>query len=212
MFHHFPELGTEPYLVRSTEFDYSDFDYSDTSFSVSDELNHKGSTRIASFIQSVTQSGYVKDETRPIHNVNGVKFHTYIKKSIPPLEFEYSKCEIQHEINDLDETLLENLPTGVDGTDYQFVDLDGEGVSGILTEQANAWFYKSNVGDGKFGPIEVVTAKPSTADLNSGRQQLTDLAGDGQLDLVQISGSVPGRSDRKKTEKRECCLNHVMVF
>ncbi len=25
MFHHFPELGNEPYLVRSTEFDYSRF-------------------------------------------------------------------------------------------------------------------------------------------------------------------------------------------
>ena len=155
MFHQFPELGDEPYLVRSTEFDYSDFDYSgsSSSFSVSDELNHNGSTRIASFIQNVTQSGYLKDETKPVRNVNGVKYLTYIKKSIPPLEFEYSKCKIQHEIKDLDENGLENLPAGIDGTSYQFVDLDGEGVSGILTEQANTWFYKPNLGDGKFGPI-----------------------------------------------------------
>ena len=183
MFHHFPELGDEPYLVRSTEFEYSDFDYSDSSssFAVSDELSHKGSTRIASFIQRVTQSGYAKDETRPTHDVNGVKYFTYIKKSIPPLDFGYSKCEIQHDIKDLDATTLENLPTGVDGTDYQFVDLDGEGVSGILTEQANTWFYKPNLGNGKFGSLQVVRAKPSTADLNSGKQQLMDLAGDGQL-------------------------------
>ena len=199
MFHHFRELGTEPYLVRSTEFDYLDFDYSSrssSSFTVSDELNDKGSTRFASFIQSVVQSGYLKDETRPIHEVNGVKYLIYIKKSIPPLEFEYSKCVINHDIKDLDETSLENLPTGIDGSGYQLVDLDGEGVSGILTEQADTWFYKPNLGDAKFGPIEVVRTKPSISDLNGGRQQLMDLAGDGQLDLVEMRGTSPGFYER----------------
>ena len=196
MFHHFPELGTEPYLVHSTEFDYSDFDYSVPTFTVSDELNHKGSTRIASFIQNVVQSGYLKDETRLIHEVNGVKYLTYIKKSIPPLEFEYSKCIINHDIKDLDEASLENLPTGIEGSGYQFVDLDGEGVSGILTEQAETWFYKPNLGDAKFGPIEVISTKPSIGDLNGGRQQLMDLAGDGQLDLVEMRGQVPGFYER----------------
>ena len=36
-------------------------------------------------------------------------------------------------------------------SNYQWVDLDGEGVSGILTEQAGAWFYKPNLGEGRFG-------------------------------------------------------------
>ena len=52
---HEHQLGNEPYLVRWTEFDYADFDYSLSSFTISDQLNHKGSTRIASFIQDVTQ-------------------------------------------------------------------------------------------------------------------------------------------------------------
>jgi RHS repeat-associated protein len=203
MFHNFPELGSEPYLVRSTEFDYSNFDYSAPSFTVTEELDHKGSTRIASFIQNVTQSGYLTDETKPIHEVNGVRYLTYIKKSMPPLEFEYSKCKINQDIKDIDETSLENLPVGIDGTGYQLVDLDGEGVSGILTEQADTWFYKPNLGGGKFGPIQIVTAKPSTADLNSGRQQLMDLAGDGQLDLVQLSGSVPGFYERTRDKDWE---------
>ncbi len=183
-----------------------DFDYSSrssSSFTLSDELKHKGSTRFASFIQNVVQSGYLKDETKPIHEVDGVKYVTYIKKSIPPLEFEYSKCIINHEIKDLDETSLENLPIGIDGTSYQFVDLDGEGVSGILTEQADTWFYKPNLGDGKFGPMEVVSTKPSTADLNNGvnKQQLMDLAGNGQLDLVEMSGPVPGFYERTHDRK-----------
>ena len=180
MFHHFPELGTEPYLVRSTEFDYSDFDYSmpSSSFTVSDELRHKGSTRFGSFIQKIIQSGYLKDETKPIHDINGVKYLTYIKKSIPPLEFEYSKCEINHDIKELD--ALDDLPTGIDDKSYQFVDLNGVGAPGILSENLDTLFYKSNLGDGKFGPTEVIKTKPSIADLNSGRQLLMDLEGDGQ--------------------------------
>jgi hypothetical protein len=122
MFHHFPdELGTDDYLVRSTEFTYDE-------------------SSIASFITETTQSGYVR-------NNDG----TYLKKSLPPLEFEYSKATIQEEVMEIDAASLENLPIGLDGMSYRWVDLDGEGLSGILTEQADAWFYKPNQGGGEFG-------------------------------------------------------------
>jgi hypothetical protein len=75
------------------------------------------------------------------------------------------------------------------------VDLDGEGVSGILTEQADGWFYKPNLGEGHFGPLQTV-AKPSLGTLTSERQQLLDLAGDGQLDLVNLAGPTPGFYER----------------
>src|SRR5829696_4525713 len=204
MFHRFPELGSEPCLVRSTEFDYTDFDYSQHQSSdilVKDELEHQGSTRFASFIQAVVQSGYVRDEARTVNIVNGVKYITYFKKSFPPLEFEYSKATIHEEVRELDAASLENLPYGLDNTNYQFVDLDGESISGILTEQAGAWFYKPNLGDGKFGPVQEVATRPSFADLNSGRQQLLDLAGDGQLDIIQLDGPVPGFYERSKDDK-----------
>jgi len=167
MFHHFPnELGTDDYLVRSTEFTY--------------EQNP-----IASFITEVAQSGYVR-------RTDG----TYLKKSLPPLEFEYSKAKIQDEIREIDAESLDNLPIGLDGMLYQWVDLDGEGLSGILTEQADAWFYKPNQGGGKFGPLQLLAEKPSLADLSSRRQQFMDLAGDGQLDLVELSGPVSGFYER----------------
>jgi RHS repeat-associated protein len=167
MFHHFhEELGTDDYLVRSTEFTY--------------EQNP-----IASFITRVTQSGYVR-------RTDG----TYLKKSLPPLEFEYSKATINDEIQVVDAESLDNLPIGLDGSRYQWVDLDGEGLSGILTEQADAWFYKPNQGGGKFGALQLLAEKPSLADLSSGRQQFMDLAGDGQLDLVELSGPVSGFYER----------------
>jgi RHS repeat-associated protein len=166
MFHHFPEeLGADDYLVRSTEFDYNE-------------------TPIASFITSITQSGYVR-------RADG----SFLKKSLPPLEFTYSEAVIQSEVREVDTESLENLPYGLDGAGYQWVDLDGEGVYGILTEQADAWFYKPNLGEARFGPKRLVAPKPSVADLN-GAQQLMDLAGDGQLDLVQFAPSLPGFYER----------------
>lgn len=198
MFHNFPELGVHPCLVRSTEFDYSDFDYSDP-FDVKTELHHKGSTRFASFIKSVIQSGYVRKDNDPTHDDQMIG--TYLKKSLPPLNLEYSKASINEEIKVADSETLENLPQGIDGFRYQLVDLDGEGLSGILTEQAEGWFYKPGLSDGKFAPLQKVEAAPSHKGLGDGSQQLLDLAGDGKLDVVQLEGLVSGFYERLPDEE-----------
>jgi hypothetical protein len=195
MFHHFNELGSEPCLVRSTEFVYGDLDYS-LPVPIDTELAFQGSTRFASFIRSVTQSGFVREKSQPVIVHDGVKYVTYLKKSLPPVEFEYSKAAIQDEVRVVDPGSVENLPVGLDGTAYQWVDLDGEGVTGILTEQAGGWFYKPNIGGANFGPLETVASKPSLANVSGGRQHLLDLAGDGQLDLVDFAGSTPGFYER----------------
>ncbi|MGE5290320.1 MAG: SpvB/TcaC N-terminal domain-containing protein [Micromonosporaceae bacterium] len=179
MFHHFPaELGTDDYLVRSTEFTYRE-------------------DPVASFITEITQFGYV-------HEGGG----TYLQRSLPPLELQYSRVPSPQElaaqpVHNVDAESVENLPYGLDGGRYQWVDLDGEGLSGILTEQAEAWFYKPNKGGGRFGPVEPVAARPSLAALSSGRQQLLDLAGDGQLDLAEFAGPVPGFFERTVDQRWE---------
>ncbi len=89
------------------------------------------------------------------------------------------------------------------------MDLDGEGISGILTEQAGGWFYKRNLSpisvkkeNGKetpiasFAPLEVVAQKPSLAKVAAGQQQFLDLAGDGNLDLVQLERPLSGFYER----------------
>lgn len=196
MFHRFPELGAKPCLVRSTELEYEDLDYA-VPVAIDAELAHQGSTRFASFVRGVTQAGFVRDETRPVVTLNGVDYVTYLRKDLPPLEFEYSKARIQDDLQELDDEALENLPAGIDGNLYRWVDLDGEGVSGVLTEQAGAWFYKPNLGDGRFGPLQTVRSQPSLASLGGRpRQQLMDLAGDGQLDLVTLAGPAPGFYER----------------
>ncbi len=174
MFHHFrQELGVDDYLVRSTEFQFDQ-------------------TPIASFITSVAQSGYVRqDDGR------------WLKKSLPPVEFKYSEAVIEEKVREMDAESLENLPSGLDGG-YQWIDLDGDGLGGVLTEQADAWFYKRNLSprnrvieDGaaraiaKLAPVETIAALPSFKNINSGMQFL-DLAGDGRPDLAQFDGPAPG--------------------
>lgn len=166
MFHHFPdELGVDDYLVRATQFGYSE-------------------SPINTILTNVVQSGYLRQEDG-----------AYQTRSLPPVEFEYSRAEIQNEIHEIDSDSLDNLPVGLASSLYQWVDLDGEGIPGILTEQGSGWFYKPNLGNARFAPQEQVATKPSLAALHGG-QQLLDLAGDGQLDLVTLGDPAPGFYER----------------
>lgn len=182
MFHHFEEeLSIPDYLVRATHFTYRE-------------------EPIASFITRASQSGYKLVEGQ------------YLQKSLPPVDFEYSAAVIDETVREVDPASLENLPQGMDGKAYQWADLDGEGLSGILTEQAGAWFYKRNqsalpiadetgreVTVARFFPLEALPTMPSPARLNAG-QQLLDLAGDGQLDVVEFDSPVPGFFERTPDE------------
>ncbi|MGH9891865.1 MAG: SpvB/TcaC N-terminal domain-containing protein, partial [bacterium] len=196
MFHHFPDepdVGANC-LVRSTDFSYSYEEEPD------DPRNP-----IFSFLLSAVHAGYRRREDG-----------TYLRKSLPPLEFEYTQPVVDETVRDVDLDSLENLPYGLDGGHYQWVDLDGEGLSGVLTEQANGWFYKRNLSpvnaqrEGerdiltpRFAPTETVTERPSLAAISGGRPQLLDLAGDGQLDLVDLESPTPGFYERTHDERWE---------
>jgi hypothetical protein len=164
MFHHFPDEldGVADYLVRSTDFDYKE-------------------GPVASFIVSITQAGYARQPDG-----------SYFRKALPKLEFKYTEVQVDETVREIDPTNIENLPQGVDGARFQWIDLDSEGLTGILTEEADAWFYKRNLGNGTFGPLEQVALTPSIKALGSGQQQLLDVAGEGRLDLVQYDGPMPG--------------------
>jgi len=189
MFHHFanePDVGLNC-LVRSTDFVYSQPPADPTE-------------PIYSYLISATQTGYRRD------GQGG-----YLSSFLPPLEFEYTEAVVDETVRDVDRKSLENLPQGLDDSHYRWVDLDGEGLRGILTEQAGSWFYKANLSavnqqsaNGAqvtlpaFAPVEVVARQPSLAALSTGRQQLMDLSGDGQLDLVDFDGPAPGFFERNE--------------
>ena len=180
-------------LVRSTDLVYSDQQ------NPADPHNP-----IYTFLVSLTQTGYLR---------NG---NSYTSRSLPPLEFEYSQPQIQPDVLSLDPDSLANLPEGINGSHLQWIDLDGEGLPGILTDVGSAWYYKRNLSpinqvpqpDGSiatranFGPLELVAVLPSRSALGN-TQQFLDLSGGGRLDLVDFNEPLPGYFKRTSDENWE---------
>ena len=143
-----------------------------TDFTYHYELHPKDvQNPVYSVLSSVTQTGYKR-------NYDG----SYIRKLMPSLDFHYSKAVINEEVKYME---IDNLP-------YQWIDLDGEGMSGIVTEHEDQMFYKRNLSpisknlEAEFAPAELMTSKPA------GNLQFADLAGDGRISLVDFRGSTPG--------------------
>lgn len=170
MFHCFQELGPDPCLVASTEFDYRDGD-------------PHGSGPLGAFLMAVSQSGYIRQPDG-----------SYRSESLPPTTFDYSRARLSDEVRTLDRSSLENLPAGIGG-DIHWVDLDGNGLPGMLARKAGAWLYKPNLGEGRFGPAEILPRQPSAAP-EPGTEHFMDLSGDGELDLVMLHGALPGFYER----------------
>jgi RHS repeat-associated protein len=156
MFHRFPELGADPYLVKATLLEYNE-------------------NKIATQVNSITHAGYLTE--------NGA---TTIK-TFPPINFKYTEQKIDNTIYTIAAGDLPNAPEGIDGKRYQLVDLDGEGLSGIFTQSENAWYYKRNLGDGSFGPKEVVQKRP--VPVGAG---VADYEGNGLNDYVLQNGGLNG--------------------
>ena len=91
---------------------------------------------------------------------------------------------------------LVHAPIGISGN-YQWVDLFNEGINGILAEQGNGWFYKSNLGgddhgDVRFSSAKPVIPKPSFSGLSNGVLQLQDLEANREKQVVITSPGLEG--------------------
>lgn len=185
MFHHFADerqfVGTqeeedfgENYLVRSLDLGYEP-----------SSINESGQSE-TTYLSSIIQSGYVRKPDG-----------TYSQKSLPPLEFTYERLNWNKTIRTVSSENIVNAPVGL-SNNYQWVDLYGEGISGILTEQGEGWYYKSNLGDIQengavsFSIANKVIPKPSFKGLANGAVSIQDLAADGEKQVVFNSGRIKG--------------------
>jgi hypothetical protein len=182
LFHYFTELPSGSALVKSLNFEY------DTS--IEEDFT---------FLKSITTFGYIRQS-------NG----TYTHKNLPPLEFEYQKHDWNKDVKSISPDALVHAPAGLDEPLYQFTDLFNEGLSGILTEQANGWYYKHNLSDGKFEQAKLVSPKPSFVGLG-GSLQLADLDADGGKQLVSY-GSQPKGYFELSDEDEWQPFRHLKVF
>ncbi|TNH27811.1 hypothetical protein FHG89_17040 [Micromonospora orduensis] len=168
-FHHFPgELGVgSDCLVRSTDF------------------THVPQGAVGEVLTAVTQRGYRRTGDGG-----------YLVRAMPPVEFSYTPAGLIGEVQEIDADSLANLPAGLGTADASWVDLDGEGIAGILMTAADAWYYKPNLGDAELGGVRTVPGMPSPALGGSARTRLLDLDGDGRLEAVTFSGPTAGRLAR----------------
>ena len=163
LYHHFNGPNEYDGLVRSINFEY------DTN--VEEDFT---------FLRKIHSHGYIK-------KADG----TYSEKQLPPMEFTYQSHDWNKEVKRIATEDLVHAPSGLDEQQYQFTDLYNEGLNGILTEQANGWYYKHNLGNGKFEHAKLVTPKPSFVGLGS-VMQLADLDADGGKQLVSFSNEPSG--------------------
>ncbi|QHI38698.1 Mono(ADP-ribosyl)transferase SpvB [Kordia antarctica] len=142
------------------------------------------------------------DENQNITQVNSISkvayeydkvVKVYIKNEMPPLEFTYSKANVNDTPKEIDAANARNTPQGLSGN-YQFTDLNAEGLNGVLIETAGAWHYRRNLGEGKFDRLKTVSEKPNWSNL-SGGTQLSNIESNGQLHLSR-QGSNGGYSKR----------------
>jgi RHS repeat-associated protein len=169
MFHHFPnELGTEACLVSSTAFSYRE-------------------RPLGSFLEHIEQCGHKRQP-------DGL----YLTRALPRLALAYTTSPLEDgEFHDftprqMDGAGLAGLPGGVSGVTYRWLDLHGEGISGVLAEQGDAWLYKPNLGEGRLGAMQTVPIRPSPAGTTTRWQHLLDVDGDGFVDLLDLSPKSPG--------------------
>jgi RHS repeat-associated protein len=159
------ELPHNPYLVKSLQLFYN-------------EEMHLGDNKTVlpgfSFLTKVRQNGHLWDS----------ESDSYATKYLPETEFSYQQHNWNTTIQTLESEQLINLPSGLSTKNYLWVDLFSEGISGILTEQGNGWFYKSNLGDGAFSAAAVVAPKPNFTGLSDDQVSLLELEGNGTKYLV----------------------------
>src|SRR5664279_645980 len=97
---------------------------------------------------------------------------------MPAVELTYSEATVASDspVRSLDPDSQMHLPEGIDRTRYRLLDLDGEGLSGVLAQQSGGWFYKRNLSPlaqiresgrevtvARFAAAEPVLATPSLA-------------------------------------------------
>jgi RHS repeat-associated protein len=172
LYHHFPELPGGSALTRSLDISY-------------DNNGEDGFT----FLKEAVMTGYTKHDDG-----------TYTQRSFPPLSYTYAPHEWNTLTEAIDTSQLVNAPAGIENTNYHFVDLFGEGLSGILTEQNNSLFYKTNLGEGRFTSGKLLSDQPSFKGLNK-QLQLTDLEGNGVLQLISLQKEPKGFFELSAGEK-----------
>lgn len=156
MFHRFPEeLGNEPVLVKRLLLEYRQTPLG---------YQHLSAAHVQAYGELTTA------------------------ENLPPIEFTYSAFELSAASSTWQP--FESMPRLNDGQRYQWVDLYGEGLAGVLYRTSAGWYYRepirgnANSNEVTYDSLRVVPTVPTAASSRTTFRSLTDLTGDGRLDLI----------------------------
>ncbi|MEP3890333.1 MAG: SpvB/TcaC N-terminal domain-containing protein [Hellea sp.] len=164
-----PGSGRDDHVLNmATELDYDD-------------------NAIASRVKEITHRRYRLDGSPEV----------YESAAMPSVSFTYSEARPDDRIHIIGPGDVAGSPSGLGG-DYRFIDLDGESIAGILSEQGNDWYYRRNLGGGDFEPPKAINRPAGWASLNNGGQIAT-IESDGTPYLVSY-GNIAGYAERLDDE------------
>lgn len=172
LIHHFPDELGDAVVVKELAFTYENIQqYTPVVF------------QGMSMLTKATVTGFRKELSEP--------------QSLPPLEFGYSAFQppATAEFNMLsvgDGT----IPGYLTATEYLPVDLNGEGLPGFLISNDTTSLYFEPLGDGRYAPPAVNAGFPTNQNIQGGGATLTDLDGNGQLELVVSAANASGFYER----------------
>jgi RHS repeat-associated protein len=176
LFHHFKELGNgvtaSPSLVRSLDLTYR---------------YHANPAATATELRNI-EVDYPIAFTPTAYRRSAIG---YERESQPRVELSYQEAQWDTTVRDVEREALVHVPVGV-SRGYQWVDLWGEGIAGILAEQGTGWFYKSNLGRGELSAARPVIPKPSFVGLADGTLSVQELESDGRKFVVSNAAPVRG--------------------
>lgn len=162
MFHALPELGAQPCLVGATVLEHT----------VQDGL---------SVLSRAVQRGYRR-------SVAG----EYTMLEVPGVNLDYQRFEPARQSFQPVAPARGAFPAPLSQGELIVADLLGEGLPGLLFSTPSACQFWRNLGDGRFAAALTPQAMPMQRDVSAGRQLLTSLQGNGQLDCVVAEGSQAG--------------------
>jgi RHS repeat-associated protein len=110
-------------------------------------------------------------------------------RALPPLRLTYSLATTSIGFEPASAETLENVPGGLSLRKNAFVDLLGDGLPGILTEEERCLSYKPNLGNGQFGAQTILLEHPA---IRPGTYSFGDHDRDGNTDLTQMAGRLAG--------------------
>ncbi|MEL7147001.1 MAG: SpvB/TcaC N-terminal domain-containing protein, partial [Bacteroidota bacterium] len=164
------EVFSEPSLVKQLKFDY-------------------GKTKFtgSAVLQAATLVGYRKMGDH------------YLKKSVPPVKFQYSKFDLPSGLGFKKLSIGEqsDIPGYLDASGFQPVDLNGEGIAGFLYNDGTSILYFAPLGGGKYDKPVPVKEFPMNSDMQDGKASLLDLEGNGMLKLVVNNDTTSGYYPRQ---------------